>query len=78
MAEQSSAVVDGIMVRHRLKYTAKHVKKGQRQVNKKFCELKGRNIGIAEKARETRSGMHRRYDRGKASQKSWFVIVKSS
>ena len=56
-AEQSSAVVDGIMIRNRLKYTAKHVKKGQRQVNKKFCELKGRNIGIAEKAKETRSGM---------------------
>ena len=34
--------------------TAKHVKKGQRQVNKKFCELKGRTIGIAEKAQETR------------------------
>ena len=33
------------------------VKKEQRQVNKKFCELKGRNIGIAEKAKETRSGM---------------------
>ena len=27
------------------------------QVNKKFCELKGGNIGIAEKAKETRSGM---------------------
>ena len=24
------------------------------QVNKKFCELKGRNIGIVEKAQETR------------------------
>ena len=28
------------------------------QVNKKFCELKGRNIGIAEKARETRLGIY--------------------
>ena len=28
-----------------------------KQVNKKFCELKGRNIGIAEKAKETRSCM---------------------
>ena len=27
------------------------------QVNEKFCELKGRNTGIAEKAKETRSGM---------------------
>ena len=34
--------------------TAKHVKKEQRQVNKKFCELKGGNIGIVEKAQETR------------------------
>ena len=53
----SSALVDGIMVRNRLKYTEKHVKKAQRQVNKKFCELKERNIGIAEKAKVTRSGM---------------------
>ena len=30
--------------------TAKHVKKEQRQVNKKICELKGGNIGIVEKA----------------------------
>ena len=37
--------------------TAKHVKKEQRQVNKKFCELKGGNIGIVEKAQETRFGM---------------------
>ena len=29
-------------------------KKEQRQVNKKFHELKGGNIGIAEKAQETR------------------------
>ena len=36
---------------------AKHVKKEQRQVNKKFCELKGGNIGIVEKAQETRFGM---------------------
>ena len=28
------------------------------QVNKKFCELKGGNIGIAEKAQETRSRMY--------------------
>ena len=37
--------------------TAKHVKKEQRQVNKKICELKGGNIGIVEKAQETRFGM---------------------
>ena len=29
LAEQSSAVVDRLLVRNRLKYTAKHVKKGQ-------------------------------------------------
>ena len=29
-------------------------KKEQRQVNKKFCELKGGNIEIVEKAQETR------------------------
>ena len=40
-----------------MKYTAKHVKKEQRQVNEKFSEL-----GIAEKAKKTRSGMRRRYD----------------
>ena len=28
------------------------------QVNKKFCELKGRNIRIAEKAQETRPGIY--------------------
>ena len=38
---------------------AKHVKKEQRQVNKKFCELKGGNIG--EKAQETRFGMSLKY-----------------
>ena len=27
------------------------------QVNKKFCELKGGNIGIVEKAQETRFGI---------------------
>ena len=32
--------------------TAKHVKKEQRQVNKRFCELKGGNIGIVEKAQK--------------------------
>ena len=37
--------------------TAKHVKKEQRQVNEKFCELKGGNIGIVEKAQETRFGV---------------------
>ena len=32
------------------------------QVNKKFCELKGgRNIGIVEKAQETRFGMSPKY-----------------
>ena len=38
-------------------------KKEQRQVNKKFCELKGGNIGIVEKAQETRFGMSRKYSR---------------
>ena len=37
--------------------TAKHVKKEQRQVNKKIHGLKGGNIGIVEKAQETRFGM---------------------
>ena len=41
--------------------TAKHVKKEQRQVNKKFCELKRGNIGIVEKAQETRFGMSPKY-----------------
>ena len=31
------------------------------QVNKKFCELKGENIGIVEKAQETRFGMSPKY-----------------
>ena len=63
--------IDGVMVRHKLKNTAKHVKK-DRQVNIKFCEL---NIGIAEKQRiqDLMFQMYRRYDRGKASHKSWFV-----
>ena len=39
------------------------VKKEQRQVNKKFCELKGGNIGIVEKAQETRFGMSPKYSR---------------
>ena len=43
--------------------TAKHVKKEQRQVNKKFCELKGGHIGIVEKAQETRFGMCPKYSR---------------
>ena len=43
--------------------TAKHVKKEQRQVTKKFCELKGGNIGIVEKAQETRFGMSPKYSR---------------
>ena len=43
--------------------SAKHVKKEQRQVNKKFCELKGGNIGIVEKAQETRFGMSPKYSR---------------
>ena len=43
--------------------TAKHVKKEQRQVNKKFCELKRGNIGIVEKAQETRFGMSPKYSR---------------
>ena len=33
------------------------------QVNKKFCELKGGNIGIVEKAQETRFGMSSKYSR---------------
>ena len=41
--------------------TAKYVKKEQRQVNKKFCELKRGNIGIVEKAQETRFGMSPKY-----------------
>ena len=40
--------------------TAKHVKKEQRQVNKKF---KRGNIGIVEKAQETRFGMSPKYSR---------------
>ena len=43
------------MVRNKLKYTAKHIKKDRDK--HKFCELKGRNIGSAEKAKETRSGI---------------------
>ena len=39
------------------------VKKSRRQVNKKFCELKGGNIGIVEKAQETRFGMSPKYSR---------------
>ena len=30
---------------------------------KKFCELKGRNIGIVEKAQETRFGISPKYSR---------------
>ena len=33
------------------------------QVNEKFCELKGGNIGIVEKAQETRFGMSPKYSR---------------
>ena len=33
------------------------------QVNKKFCELKGGNIGIVEKAQETRFGKSPKYNR---------------
>ena len=44
-------------------YTVEHVKKEQRQVNKKFCELKRGNIGIVEKAQETRFGMSPKYSR---------------
>ena len=42
---------------------AKHVKKEQRQVKKKFCELKGGHIGIVEKAQETRFGISPKYSR---------------
>ena len=31
------------------------------QINKKFCELKGGNIRIVEKAQETRFGMSPKY-----------------
>ena len=41
--------------------SAKHVKKEQRQVNKKFCELKGGIIGIVEEAQETRFGISLKY-----------------
>ena len=41
----------------------KACKKEQRQVNKKFFELKGGNIGIVEKAQETRFGMSPKYSR---------------
>ena len=54
-AEQSSGLMSS--------NTAKHVKKEQRQVNKKFCELKVGNIGIVEKAQETRFGMSPKYGR---------------
>ena len=52
------------------------------QVNLKFCELKGGNIGIVEKAQETRFGICLRSiaDTGIASLESCFVsyvIVKS-
>ena len=50
--------------------------KNRRQVNKKFCELKVGNIGIDEKAQETRSGTshkHSKYDIVMVSQKSCFV-----
>ena len=33
------------------------------QVNKKFCELKGGNIAIVEKAQETRFGISPKYSR---------------
>ena len=55
-AEQSSGL-------NALFYTAEHVKKEQRQVNLKFCELKRGNIGIVEKAQETRFGMSPKYSR---------------
>ena len=41
----------------RLSSNCKACKKKSRQVKKKFRELKGRNIGIVEKAQETRFGM---------------------
>ena len=43
--------------------TLQSVKKEQRQVNKKFCELKGGNIGIVEKVQETRFGMSPKFSR---------------
>ena len=59
----NSHFLDGAKLRLDVFYTAKHVKKEQRQVNKKFCELKGGNIGIVEKAQETRFGMSPKYSR---------------
>ena len=47
----------------KLRLSSNTVKKEQRQVNKKFCELKGGNIGIVEKAQETRFGMSPKYSR---------------
>ena len=46
-------------------------------VNKKFCELKRGNIGIVEKAQETRFGMSPKYSRysGTASWESCFCVV---
>ena len=51
------------------------------QVKKKFCELKGGNIGIVEKAQETRFSMSSKYSRyiGIALESCFvsYVIVKS-
>ena len=47
----------------KLRLECNTVKKVQRQVNKKFWELKGGNIGIVEKAQEIRFGMSPKYSR---------------
>ena len=59
----NSHFLGGAKLRLECNNTAKHVKKEQRQVNKKFCELKGGNIGIVEKAQETRFGTSPKYSR---------------
>ena len=40
LAEQSFAVIDEIIVRHRLKYTAKLVQRQRQVKTNNFCELK--------------------------------------
>ena len=52
-----------IAVTHKCSAGTEASKKEQRQVNKKFCELKGGNIEIVEKAQETRFGMSPKYSR---------------
>ena len=49
LAEQSSAAMLYYTIANGRKRVEIACKKGWRKVNKKFCDLKGRNIGIAEK-----------------------------